>query len=81
MKYLVFILFCWLGAAAPALAQKKAKAHKLSKDEMARMTPEQRLVHETQRKGGKDKRVSSKRKARIQKKQSRKASRIKAPKN
>jgi hypothetical protein len=80
MRYLILILFCWLGAATPLLAQKKVKGHKLSKDEMARMTPEQRLVHETQRKGGKDQRVSSKRKARIQKQQSRKAARIKTPK-
>jgi len=53
---------------------KEIKSKKLSKSEAANLTPEQKLVHETDRKtkSGK-KKMSTKQKARIQKKQARAA--------
>jgi len=53
---------------------KKIKSKKLSKSASANLTPEQKLIHETDRKtkGGK-KKMSTKQKARIQKKQARAA--------
>lgn len=78
MKYWL-IVFCLLGVGSTqALAQKKG--HKLTKEEMAPLTQEQRMVHEEQRKSGKDNRISTKRKMKIQKKQARKSERIRQPK-
>lgn len=58
---------------------QSTKSEKLTKEEMAEMTPDQRLVHETQRKQEK-KRLSTKQRVKIQKKQARKSERIKQPK-
>lgn len=57
---------------------------KLTKSESANMTQEQRIVHETERKkkGGKkkSKKVSMKKRVKIDKKQDKKARRVKSPK-
>jgi hypothetical protein len=62
------------------LAQEKVHAKKLTREEEAQLTAEQRLAHETERKskGGKRK-VSTKEKARIQKRQVKRAERVKPP--
>jgi len=52
----------------------------LPKEEMSKMTQDQRFVHESNRKSKKDGRISVKKKAKIQKKQNRKSERIRAPK-
>jgi len=58
------------------------KVEKLRKDQTARMTREQRLVHETDRKGKKGKKeVTMQKKIRTEKKQDKKAQRMKVPKN
>jgi hypothetical protein len=55
---------------------------KLRKDQTARMTREQRLVHETDRKSKKGKKdVTMQKKIRTEKKLSRKAERMKVPKS
>ncbi|MBL7857888.1 MAG: hypothetical protein JNM57_09375 [Cyclobacteriaceae bacterium] len=77
MFKIVIILFLSL-AFNTTFAQKNRK---LTKDEMTKMTPEQRLVHESNRKsknGKKD--LSNKKKVKIQKKTSRKSEKIKPPK-
>ncbi len=79
MKWIRLICLV-LAAALPAVAQKKQKLPKLSPEERAKMTQEQRLVYETNRKAGKDNKVSKKQKVRIQKQQARKSKRIKPPK-
>jgi hypothetical protein len=82
MKKTVLVLFCLFLACTVSFAQsnKRIKSKKLSKSDAASMTPEQRLVHETNRKSknGK-KKVSAKQKMRIQKRQSRKAKHMSAP--
>jgi len=79
-----FLVICLLLATiAVSFGQsrdKKIKSKKLSKSESANLTPEQRLVHESNRKskGGK-KKMSTKQKARIQKKQARAARNTRQP--
>jgi hypothetical protein len=68
-KALLFILLA--GLASPALAQSAGK--KMSSEEAAQKTPDQRYVYETERKAKKKKKknVSTKKKVRIQEKQDR----------
>ena len=70
----IFVIFC-----VPAFAQQKNS--KLTKEQSSKMTRDQRVVHEANRKskGGK-KDVSWKKKVRIDKKQARKSRKIKQPK-
>jgi len=65
-----------IALSSPAFAQK------LSKEESRKMTQEQRIVYESDRKSksGK-KKLSMKKKAKIDKKQARKAKRMKQPKH
>jgi hypothetical protein len=79
MKKLIF-LFCLILISGVAFSQKKAKKHKLTKDEMANMTPDQRFVYESERKAGKKSRISNKQKVKVQRSQSRKSERIRQPK-
>ncbi|GHM99581.1 hypothetical protein WSM22_10710 [Cytophagales bacterium WSM2-2] len=60
---------------------KKVKPHKLSKEDAAIMTPEQRMSYENNRKtkGGK-KKMSTRQKVHTQKKQARAAEHTKVPK-
>jgi hypothetical protein len=83
MKKTFLLLFCLTLSCGLAFSQnkdKKLESKKLSKDEAANLTPEQRLAHENDRKskGGK-KKLSTKQKAKIQRKQSRAARSTKAP--
>ena len=75
-KVLAICLF--IALSIPVLAQKSAK---LPKEESKKMTQDQRVLYESDRKskGGK-KKMSMKKKVRIDKKQSRKAKRMKQPK-
>jgi hypothetical protein len=75
-KVLGLCLFIALGS--PALAQKSSK---LTKAESQKMTQDQRVLYESDRKSkhGK-KKMSMKKKVKVDKKQSRKAKRMKAPK-
>jgi len=84
MKKLLLIT-CLLLACSLAFGQnkdKKLKSKKLSKEDAANLTPEQRLIHEEDRKskGGK-KKISAAKKAKIQRKQSRAAKHIRTPEN
>lgn len=70
------LLFVLLAITTISFAQKKSK--KLTADESAKMTPEQRYVHESTRKsksGKKD--LSLKKKIRTEEKQDRKARKMK----
>jgi len=70
------LLFVLLAISTFTFAQRKTK--KLTTDESAKMTSDQRYVHETQRKsksGKKD--LSMKKKVRAEEKQDRKARKIK----
>jgi hypothetical protein len=83
MKRLFLVTCLVLATIAATFGQsrdKKMKSKKLSKSEAANLTQEQRLVHETDRKskGGK-KKISNKKKQRIQTKQTRAARRTKQP--
>jgi hypothetical protein len=83
MKKALLVSFCLLLACSLAFSQskdKKMKTKKLSKREAATMTQEQRLAHENDRvtKGGK-KKMSTKQKARTQRKQDRAARNTKVP--
>ena len=83
MKKSLLILFCLLLASVVAFSQnrdKKMKVKKLSKQEAATMTQEQRLAHENDRrtKGGK-KKMSTRQKAKTQRKQDRAARKTKVP--
>lgn len=83
MKKTLLVLFCLLLTCGLAFAQgrdKKMKVKKLSKQEAATMTQEQRLAHENDRvtKGGK-KKMSTKQKAKTQRKQDRAARNTKVP--
>jgi len=86
MKRLFLVICLLLATIAGSYGQgrgKKINTKKLTKDESASLTPEQRLVHETERKtksGKKDKKLSTKQKAKIQKKQTRAAYHTKLPK-
>ena len=68
-------LFLFIAWSSPVFSQK------LSKDESRKMTQEQRIVYESDRKskGGK-KKLSMKKKTKIDKKQARKAKRMKQAK-
>ena len=84
MKKSLLLLICLLLTCSLAFSQnddKKIKPHKLSKDEAAALTPEQRLSYENNRKtkGGK-KKMSTRQKVHVQKKQARAAEHIKPPK-
>jgi hypothetical protein len=84
MKRLFIVTCLLLATIAGSYGQargKEMKRKKLSKSEAANLTPEQRLVHETDRKtnGGKKKKLSTRQKAKIQRKQSRSARHTKQP--
>ena len=85
MKRLFIVTCLLLATIAGSYGQgrsKEIKTKKLSKSESANLTPEQRLVHETERKtksGKKNKKLSTKQKAKIQKKQARTAYHTKPP--
>jgi uncharacterized protein YdeI (BOF family) len=74
----VLAICLMIALSVPVLAQKSGK---LSKEDSKRMTQDQRVLHESDRKskGGK-KKMSMKKKVRIDKKQARKAKRMKQPK-
>lgn len=81
MKFLVALLLV-LSTLLTSYGQKQKK---LTKSESANLTQEQRIVHETERKkkkGGKKKstRVSMKKRVKVDKKQDKKARRVKSPK-
>ena len=78
MKKATAVIILVLFTAVLAHGQKKAG--KLPKEEMSKMTPDQRFVMESNRKSKKDGRLSTKKKSRIQKKQSRKSERIRTEK-
>ena len=83
MKRLFLVICLMLASIAASFGQsrdKEIKSKKLSKSEAANLTPEQKLVHETDRKtkSGK-KKMSTKQKARIQKKQARAAKHTRQP--
>jgi hypothetical protein len=83
MKKTILVLSCLLLACTLAFSQsrdKKMKTKKLSKSEAATMTQEQRLAHENDRrtKGGK-KKMSTKQKAKTQRKQDRAARNTRVP--
>jgi hypothetical protein len=83
MKRLFLVICLLLASIALTFGQsrdKKIKSKKLSKSEAANLTPEQKLVHESDRKtkGGK-KKLSTKQKSRIQKKQARAAKHTRQP--
>jgi len=83
MKKALLVLFCLSVACGLSFSQsrdKKMKTKKLSKREAATMTQEQRLAHENDRvtKGGK-KKMSTKKKAKTQRKQDRAARNTKVP--
>ncbi|MEJ0028970.1 MAG: hypothetical protein WDO15_00715 [Bacteroidota bacterium] len=76
MKKAILLFVCLLAASTITFAQKKSK--KLSSDESAKMTADQRYVHESTRKsksGKKD--LSLKKKIRTEEKQDRKARKMK----
>lgn len=77
-KLLLYVAF-WLMATA-AYSQQKLHGGKLTGDDEANMTSDQKLVRETSRKSknGK-KKVSTKKKVKIQQKQARRARKIKTP--
>lgn len=76
VKYILILFIC--AVAGSSFAQK---VEKLRKDQSARMTKEQRLVHESDRKSKKGKKdISMQKKIRTEKKLDKKASRIKQPK-
>ena len=77
---LIKIVFLLIGLfSANAVFAQKSK--KLSKDEMTRMTNEQRLVHETNRKSKNGKKeMSNRKKVKVQKKTNRRSEKIKQPK-
>ncbi|HEU5292792.1 MAG TPA: hypothetical protein VFU05_19220 [Cyclobacteriaceae bacterium] len=76
MKRILAISF-FIALSLPVMAQKG----KLNKEDSKRMTQDQRVLYESDRKskGGK-KKMSMKKKVRIDKKQARKAKRMKNPK-
>jgi hypothetical protein len=80
MKFLVATLLVFITSLVSYGQQRK-----LTRSESANMTQEQRIVHETERKkkkGGKkkSKRVSMKKRVKVDKKQDKKARRVKSPK-
>ena len=83
MKKLLLTLSLLLVTFAVTLGQsrdKKLKSKKLSKSESANLTPDQRFVHENDRKSKKGKKkMSLKQKVRIEKKQARSAKRTRRP--
>jgi hypothetical protein len=79
MKKLLLAMVVLLIAMSSAVAQKR----KLSKDELAKMTPEQRMAYDNDRKHRKKpkKEETTKEKVKRAKKEDRKARRIKRPKH
>lgn len=76
-KVLCFCIF--IALSLTVFAQKKHP--KLTKEESAKLTQDQRVVYESDRKSKNGKKtLSMKKKVRIDKKQSRKSNRIKQPK-
>jgi uncharacterized protein YdeI (BOF family) len=75
-KVILLIFLCAL--ASPMMAQSHGK---MTADEEARKTPDQRYVYESERKGKKkkNKTLSSKKKMKIQKKEDRRMRRKKTP--
>lgn len=70
------ILLVLLAISFVSFGQKKSK--KLSRDQSANMTADQRYVHETQRRSNKKKKdLSMKKRVRIEEKQDRKARKLK----
>jgi hypothetical protein len=68
------------GLAFSQHKDKTLKAKKLSKDEAANLTQEQRIAHEQDRKSkGYRKKLSTKQKTKIQRKQARAAKHMKVP--
>jgi len=64
-----------------SLAQAQSKTKKLSKEEAADKTPDQRLVHETNRKSKQGKKdISTKKKVKMEQKQDRRARKTKKAK-
>lgn len=78
MKKLIFAFFLMCLCVSTLMAQKR-----LSQDDRAKLTPEQRIVYDNsfKRKGGKRKEVSVEKKVKHAKKEDRKSRRIKQPKN
>lgn len=78
MKKLLAFWILLTTCLVPAFSQKSKK---LTKEESAKLTQEQRILHETDRKSKRGKKdVSMKKKIRIDKRQARKSKRIKEPK-
>jgi hypothetical protein len=81
IKKLLFLLLL-VALVSPAMAQQSGK--KLTADEAARKTPDQRFVYESERKSKKKnkkkKQLSTKKKVRIQEKQEAKVRKKKDPK-
>lgn len=80
MKFLVAALLVFITSLASYGQQRK-----LTRNESANMTQEQRIVHETERKKKKgkkkkNKKVSMKKRVKIDKKQDKKARKVKSPK-
>lgn len=80
MRKLIFLCLMLATLSAFAQKEKKVKSKRLTKVEAADMTREQKLVHESQRKGGKSKNVGMEKKVKMAKKQDKKAKRTKTPK-
>lgn len=80
IKIRIIALFIFIATTSVnAIAQQKHR--KLTKDESAKMTQEQRLVYEHDRKSKSGKRkLSLKKKEKINKRQERKSERMRAPK-
>lgn len=83
MKKTFLLLFCLMLSCGVAFSQskdKRLKAKKLSKQEAANLTQEQRIAHESDRKSkGGTKKLSTKQKTKIQRKQARAAKHTKVP--
>ena len=76
MKTLLFVFFLTFLCAASAVGQNK-----LSQEERAKLTPEQRIVYDNSfKKKNKGKVVSMKKKAKLAKKEDRLSRKIKPPK-
>jgi hypothetical protein len=73
------LFFAMMMISVMALSQHKSE--KLSTEESAKMTQDQRFVHESNRKSNRHHKPSLKKKMKIQKKESRKAKHMHAPKH
>jgi len=77
MKKTLLIFIFIIGAF---VAFSQAAKRKLSREESAKLTQEQRYIYEANRKSKKDGRTSLKQKAKIQKKESKRSERMRPPK-